>query len=63
MKKRKITTAAFLAGVTTLSVSLPAMAQNRAFEEAKGSVTTQSVAVDFINGEDFDWVMAGKNGA
>ena len=56
MKKRKITTAAFLAGVTTLSVSLPAMAQNRAFEDAKGASTTQSVEVDYINGEDFSWL-------
>lgn len=56
MKKRKITTAAFLAGVTTLSVSLPAMAQTRAFEETKGAATTQSVEVDYVNGEDFSWL-------
>ena len=56
MKKRKITTAAFLAGVTTLSVSLPAMAEARAFEEPKADTTTQ-VGTDFINGEDFDWII------
>lgn len=54
MKKRKITTAAFLAGVTTLSVSLPAMAETRDYEAAKSATSTQ-VDLDFINGEDFDW--------
>lgn len=56
MKKRKISTAAFLAGVTTLAVSLPAMAETRSpFEATKTSTLSQSADVDFINGEDFDW--------
>jgi hypothetical protein len=54
MKKRKITTAAFLAGVTTLSVSLPAMAETRSYEAEKAATSTQ---VDFINGEDFQWIV------
>lgn len=56
MKKRKITTAAFLAGVTTLSVSLPAMAEKHDYEAAKSATSTQ-MDVDFINGEDFDWII------
>ena len=60
MKKRKITTAAFLAGVTTLSVSLPAMAETHEYEASKAATSTQ-VDVDFINGEDFDWIIDGKS--
>lgn len=62
MKKRRITTAAFLAGVTTLSVSLPAMAETHEYEASMAATSTQ-VDVDFINGEDFDWVSDSKNDA
>ena len=62
MKKRKITTAAFLAGVTTLSVSLPAMAESHALEASKAATSTQ-LDVDFINGEDFDWIIDDKSGS
>jgi len=55
MKKRKISTAAFLAGVTTLAVSLPAMAETRSAFDVKETTATAQKVDDYINGEDFQW--------
>jgi hypothetical protein len=61
MKKRKISTAAFLAGVTTLAVSLPAMATPRVDLDAKDAPATTQAIEDYINGEDFSWIDLNDN--
>jgi len=50
MPKKPITIAAYLAGVTTLAVTMPAMAESRIMSASDFN----DRAVDFIAGEDVD---------
>lgn len=48
-KSKKITTAAFLAGATTLAVSLPVLSENRSFDLEKNRSYLTELYGDFID--------------